>query len=96
MNDITGPSLSQPWVLIRYGDAPPALACLTRQRELGGFACDVMVTEISSTTGMPVWRKRLAYEITVSDYDIVHVFPGKPNRYDVAEARRALRRKQRT
>jgi hypothetical protein len=88
------PSLSQPWVLIRYGPSP-ALACLTRERGLGGFVCDLMVAEINSTTGMPVWRKRLAYEIAILDYDILYVFPGRPNRYDVAEARRVLRRKQR-
>jgi hypothetical protein len=55
-----------------------------------------MVAEMNSTTGVPQWRKRLAYEIAVADHDILHVFRGKPNRYDVAEARRALRRKQQT
>jgi hypothetical protein len=89
---MTTPSLSQPWVLIRFGKAPPALACLIRPNTAEtGFVCDVMVTEMNSTTGMPQWRKRLADPISVTYDDILYVFRGKPNRFDVAEARRALR-----
>jgi hypothetical protein len=93
---MTIPSLSQPWVLIRNGKAPPALAYLTHERTLGpGFRCDLMVAEINSNTGVPVWRKQRLSERAITDYDILYVFPGKPNRYDVAEARLRLRRKQR-
>jgi hypothetical protein len=92
---MTTPSLSQPWVLIRNGKAPPALACLTRERTLicgTGFLCDLMVAETNPTTGQHEWRKRSAYEIAITDYDILHVFPCAPSPSWVAEARRALRR----
>jgi hypothetical protein len=89
---MTAPSLSQPWVLIRNGKAPPALACLTR--EFGsGFVCDLMVVETNPNTGQHEWRKRSAYEIAITDYDILHVFPYRPSPSWVVEARRALRRK---
>jgi hypothetical protein len=92
---IAAPSLSQPWVLIRYGDAPPALACLTTEKWAGNFIGDLMVVEINRTTGLHEWRKRYAdYPIAASI--ILHVFPCAPSPYHVAEARRALRRKPRT
>ena len=93
---MTTPSLSQPWVLICHGKAPPALACLTRERWPGAFICNLMVAETSSTTGRHEWRKRLAYETAITDYDILHVFPCAPSPHHVAEARRALRREQQT
>jgi hypothetical protein len=92
---MTAPSLSQPWVLIPYGKAPPALAYLTGERETfsgPGFFCDLMVVEINSCTGLHECRKRREYGTTVHARDILHVFPGKPSPYHVAEARRALRR----
>ena len=89
---MTTPSLSQPWVLIRHGKAPPALACLTRERWPGAFICNLMVAETSSTTGRHEWRKRREYEIPIQDHDILHVFSCAPSPFWVAEARRALRR----
>jgi hypothetical protein len=92
---MTTPSLSQPWVLISFGKAPPALAYLVRERIIGtGFVCNVMVAETNSTTGLHKWRKRLAYEIAITNHDILHVFPHPPSPYHVVEARRALRRKE--
>jgi hypothetical protein len=88
-------SLSQPWVLIRYGDAPPALAYLTTQRWAGSFFGDLMVVEINQTTGLPEWRKRYE-DRPITNSDILHVFPCAPSLHHVAEARRALRREQRT
>ena len=95
MTDMITPSLSQPWVLIRNGKAPPALACLTRERVTfggPGFFCDLMVAETNSTTGRHEWRKRREYEIPIHDHDILHVFSCAPSPFWVAEARRALRR----
>ena len=43
---MTTPSLAQPWVLIRYGDAAPALAYLTTERWAGCFYGDLMVVEV--------------------------------------------------
>ena len=88
------PSLSQPWVLVRYGDAPPALACLTVEKWPGNFEGDLMVVEMNQTMGVPEYRKR--YEgYPISSSAILHVFPDAPSPSWVAEARRALRRKQR-
>jgi hypothetical protein len=92
------PSLAQPWVLIRWGKAAPALAHIIRERETfsgKSFACDVMVAEMNQTRGIPQWRKRLDYALNVADHDILHVFPFAPTPYHVAEARRAFRREQR-
>jgi hypothetical protein len=49
-----------------------------------------MVVELNSTTGLLEWRKRFAGR-PISCSDVLHVFPGTPSRYAVAEARRALR-----
>jgi hypothetical protein len=93
---MTTPSLSQPWVLIRNGKAPPALAYLTHERTLGpGFRCDLMVAKTNSNTGLHEWRKQRLSERAITDYDILHVFPGATSPNTVAEARRALRREQR-
>jgi hypothetical protein len=90
---MTTPSLDKPWVLIRNGKAPPALAYLTGERMLGpGFRCDLMVAEVSSVTGQHEWRKQRISERAITDYDILHVFPGAPSPAWVTEARRALRR----
>ena len=87
------PSLSQPWVLIRYGDAPPALARLTIERWPGCFYGDLMVAETNRTIGLHQWRKRYD-EYPIAASAVLHVFPGAPSPYDVAEARRALRRRK--
>ena len=55
---MTTPSLAQPWVLIRYGDAAPALAYLTTERWAGCFYGDLMVVEMNQTRGVPEYRKR--------------------------------------
>jgi hypothetical protein len=90
------PSLSRPWVLVRFGKAPPALAYLTYQTHIGtSFVCDVIVAELNSTTGLHNWRKRFT-DRSISASDVLHVFPGAPSPYDVTKARRALRRKQPT
>jgi hypothetical protein len=89
---MTTPSLSQPWVLMRNGKAPPAVAYLTRERWAGSFYGDLMVVEINSTTGLHEWRKRREYEILIHAHDILQVFPSRPSPSWVAEARRALRR----
>jgi hypothetical protein len=92
MTVMTTPSLSQPWVLIRFGKSPPALAYLTYQTHIGtSFTCDVMVAEINSTTGLHQWRKRFA-DRHIGGSDVLHVFTHAPSRHAVAEARRALRR----
>ena len=93
---MTAPSLSQPWVLIRNGKAPPALACITRERWEGTFYGELMVVEMNQTRGVLEYRKRREDGVIVNSYgsEILHVFPAKPGPYDVADARRALRRKQ--
>jgi hypothetical protein len=54
-----------------------------------------MVVEMNQTKGTAQYRKR--YEgYPIADRDILHVFPCAPAPHHVAEARRALRRKQRT
>lgn len=88
---MTTPSLAQPWVLIRYGDAAPALAYLTTERWAGCFYGDLMVVEMNQTRGVPEYRKR--YEnYPIASSAILHVFPCAPSPSWVAEARRALRR----
>jgi hypothetical protein len=82
------------WVLIRYGDAPPALACLTAERWPGNFTGDLMAAETNSNTGQHEWRKRSEYAIC--DTDILFVFPCAPSPSWVAEARRELQRQQQT
>jgi hypothetical protein len=80
-------------VLIRYGDAPPALARLTVERWPGCFYGDLMVAKMNQTRGVPEWRKR--YEgYLIDNSTILHVFPCAPSPHHVAEARRALRRKE--
>ena len=89
---MTTPSLSRPWVLVRYGDAPPALACLTVEWRPGCFYGDLMVAD-TDRNGMLKWRKR--YEQYLIDTStILHVFPFPyaPSLHHVREARRALRR----
>jgi hypothetical protein len=81
-------------VLIRYGDASPALACLTIERWPGSFIGDLMVAETNRSTGRHEWRKRYADYPIAASRDILHVFPCAPTPHHVAEARRALRRKQ--
>jgi hypothetical protein len=99
---MTAPSLSQPWVLIRNGKAPPILARITRERweEMGStngmsFYGELMVVELDQIFGRLEWRKRREHEVIINSYgsEILHVFPGKPGPIDVADARRALRRK---
>jgi hypothetical protein len=82
-------------VLIRYGDAPPALACLTVERWPGCFLGDLMVVEMNQTRGVPEYRKRYE-DYSIASSAILHVFPCAPSPHHVAEARRALRRKQRS
>jgi hypothetical protein len=91
---MTPPSLSHPWVLIRYGDAPPALACLTSERWAGSFYGDLMVAETNRNTGLHEWRKRYDEDRPIAASEILHVFPCAPSPHHVAEARRALRRKR--
>jgi hypothetical protein len=92
----TAPSLSQPWVLIRNGKAPPILARITRERWDETFYGELMVVELDQIFGRLEWRKRREDEVIINSYgsEILHVFPDKPGPIDVAEARRALRRKQ--
>jgi hypothetical protein len=94
---MTTASLSQPWVLIRYGKAPPALARITRERWGESFYGELMVAETNPSTGQYERRKRRDYEIIINncENEILHVFPCAPSPYHVAEARRALRHKQR-
>jgi hypothetical protein len=91
---MTTPSLTQPWVLISNGKAPPALARITQERLLGsGFFCDLMIAEINSY-GVPTWRKRFEHsERAITAHDVLFVFPFAPDPAYVAEARRALRRR---
>jgi hypothetical protein len=88
--------LSQPWVLIRNGKAPPALACITRERWSETFYGELWVVGMNQTSGVLEYRKRREHGIIINSYgsEVLHVFPSKPGPYDVAEARRALRHKQ--
>ena len=89
-------SLARPWVLISNGKAPPALARITRERWGDSFYGELMVAEMNQTLGAPQWRKLREYEIIVNNYgrEILHVFGGAPGPAQVAEARRALRKRQ--
>jgi hypothetical protein len=92
---MTTPSLSQPWVLISNGKAPPALARITRERWGETFYGELVVVEMDQIFGRLQWRKRRADEIIINNYgsEILHVFPSKPGPYEVRDARRALRRR---
>jgi hypothetical protein len=95
---MTAPSLDTPWVLIRNGKAPPALARITRERWGESFYGELMVVEMNQTSGVLEYRKRRDYGIIINNYEneILHVFPCAPSAAWVAEARRALRRKTKT
>jgi hypothetical protein len=84
-------SLARPWVLIRNGKAPPALARITRERWAETFYGELVVATTNPTTGRHEWRARYDYERIITPYDILHVFTHAPSPYWVAEARRALR-----
>ena len=71
-------------MLVRYGDAPPALAYLIREKWVGNFIGDLMVVEMNQTRDVPEYRKR--YEnYPIASSAILHVFPcaappGSPKR----------------
>jgi hypothetical protein len=93
-NTMTIPTTSEPkWVLVRIRDASPALARLTGEKWPGSYIGSLMVVEMNQTRG--VWEYRVRRpDYPISTSSIVHVFPCAPSPAWVAEARRALRRKQ--
>jgi hypothetical protein len=94
-------SLSRPWVLIRFGGAPPgarrpgtALAFLIAEAE-DCFFGDLVITEWNYTHSALNVRKRHTRSRRIAKSDILHVFPhgalNAPAPFNIAAARQALR-----
>ena len=88
-------ALSHPWVLIRFGGAPPgawrpgtSVAFLTRETDECYFG-DLLALTLNKTLGTYEWRRHNRGRRIPKD-DVVHVFPCRPSYGTIRDARRAL------